>query len=195
MSVKLKIIPFMQIIFVIFAFNSGVLAEPHIAIRPIVTGLSKPVAITNAGDGSERLFVTLQVGKVVIYNGRQLLSNPFLDVSILVSTGGERGLFSVAFHPIYVNNGLLFLNYTNTDGATVIACYRVSANPDAVDPTSAKILLTVSQPYENHNGGQMQFGPDGFLYIGMGDGGSTGDPSDLAQNPTTLLGMMLRIDL
>ena len=139
--------------------------------------------------------MTLQGGKILIYNGRQLLSTPFLDISPLVSTGNERGLLSIAFHPDYINNGFLFLNYTNTDGVTVIARYRVSSNPDAVDPTSANVLLTIPQPFGNHNGGQLQFGPDGYLYIGMGDGGSSGDPSNFAQNPTKLLGKMLRIDV
>ena len=195
MRMKFKTIYIIQTIFLIFAFSSVVSAEPHVAIKPIASGLIKPVAITHAGDGSGRLFITLQGGEILIYKGRQLLSNPFLDVSPLVSTGGERGLLSIAFHPDYANNGFLFLNYTNTDGATVIARYRVSPNPNVVDPASAKILLTIPQPSGNHNGGQLQFGPDGFLYIGMGDGGSTGDPSNFAQNSATLLGKMLRIDV
>ena len=101
----------------------------------------------------------------------------------------------MAFHPDYTSNGFFYVNYTNTDGATVIARYRVSVDPDVVDPASAKILLTIPQPFGNHNGGQLQFGPDGYLYIGMGDGGSSGDPSNLAQNPATRLGKMLRIDV
>ena len=102
---------------------------------------------------------------------------------------------SVAFHPDYVNNGFLFINYTNSEGATVIARYRVSSTPDVVDPASAAFLLTIPQPFENHNGGQLQFGADGYLYIGVGHGGSSVDPSNLAQNPATLLGKMLRIDV
>jgi len=184
-----------SIILMILASISSVYAGPNIEVKQILAGLTKPVAITHAGDGSGRLFITLQGGKILIYDGRQILSNPFLDISSLVSTGGEQGLLSVAFHPEYANNGSLYVNYTNKDGATVIARYRVSSDPNVAEPASAAILLTVPQPFENHNGGQLQFGPDGYLYIGLGDGGSSGDPSNLAQNPSELLGKMLRIDV
>ena len=180
---------------VFFALGKAVSADPNITIKQIVTGLTKPVAIAHAGDASGRLFITLQIGKILIYDDSQLLSAPFLDISSLVSNIGEQGLLSVAFHPDYTSNGFLYVNYTNTDGSTVIARYRVSVDPDVVDPGSAKNLLTIPQPFGNHNGGQLQFGPDGYLYIGMGDGGSSGDPSNFAQNPDTLLGKMLRIDV
>jgi hypothetical protein len=125
----------------------------------------------------------------------QILSPPFLDISSLVSSGGERGLLGVAFHPDYAHNGLFYVNYTNIAGDTVVARYSVSADPDLADPGSASILLTISQPFSNHNGGQLQFGPDGYLYIGVGDGGSGGDPGNRAQDLGLLLGKILRIDV
>jgi glucose/arabinose dehydrogenase len=172
-------------------------ADPPFALgfETVATGLARPVAITHAGDGSGRLFITLQDGRVVIHDGTQLLPTPFLDIAPIVSCCGERGLLSVAFHPQYAVNGRFYVNYTNTSGHTVIARYSVSGNPNLADPASGSVLLTVMQPFSNHNGGQLQFGPDGYLYIGMGDGGSAGDPNDLAQDPATLLGKMLRIDV
>src|SRR5207248_2472722 len=122
-------------------------------------------------------------------------STPFLDINSLVSCCGEQGLLSVAFHPNYANNGYFFIDYTNTDGNTVIARYKVSADSNVADPNSALILKTINQPYSNHNGGQLQFGPDGYLYVGMGDGGSGGDPQNNAQNLMSLLGKMLRLDV
>ncbi len=169
--------------------------SPAITLEEIITGLERPVAITHAGDGSGRLFLTLQEGQIVIYDGRRVLPEPFLDMAPLVSCCGERGLLSVAFDPDYEKNGFFYANYTDAHGDTVIARYSVSANPNRADPSSAEILLTIDQPFANHNGGQLQFGPDGFLYIGMGDGGSAGDPQNNAQNPKSLLGKMLRLDV
>ena len=169
--------------------------DPSIQLSPIITGINNPVAITNAGDGSGRLFVTLQGGRILVHDGVQLLPEPFLDISSLITAGGERGLLSVAFHPGYAQNGFLYVNYTDLNGDTVVARYTVSADPDRVDPASALILLQVAQPFANHNGGQLKFGPDGYLYIGMGDAGSGGDPLDNAQSLDTLLGKMLRIDV
>ncbi len=170
-------------------------AQPFsVALETLVTGLTNITAITNAGDG--RLFVTLQRGAIVIWDGSQILSTPFLDVSPLVSCCGERGLLSVAFHPQYAVNGFFFVDYTDSNGDTVVARYRVSGfDGDAADAFSAAILLTIPQPYGNHNGGQLQFGPDGYLYIGMGDGGSANDPQCRAQSGGSLLGKMLRIDV
>jgi glucose/arabinose dehydrogenase len=170
-------------------------AAPQIDLQPVATGLANPVAITNAGDGSGRLFITLQAGQIVIYDGTRVLPTPFLDITPLVSSGGERGLLSVAFHPNYRTNGVFFVDYTNTGGNTVIARYSVSQDPDIANPNSAAILLTIAQPFDNHNGGQLQSGPDVYLYIGMGDGGSGGDPSNNGQNLGTLLGKILRIDV
>jgi glucose/arabinose dehydrogenase len=176
-------------------FPGLVHAGLSIQLEPVVSGLNSPVAITHAGDGTGRLFITLQTGKILIYNGSQLLATPFLEIGSLITTGGERGLLSVAFHPNYVANGFLFVDYTDLNGNTVLARYRVSADPNVVDTTTAAILLTISQPFANHNGGQLQFGPDGYLYVGTGDGGSGGDPLNNAQNLDSLLGKILRIDV
>ncbi len=170
-------------------------SSSQLTFQQVVPGLDRPVAITHAGDGSGRLFITLQGGKVVIYNGSQVLATPFLDITSLVSCCGEQGLLSVAIHPNYAGKGYLYVNYTNRSGNTVIARYTVSTDPNIADAGSAAILLTIPQPFSNHNGGQLQFGPDGYLYIGMGDGGSAGDPGNRAQNLGELLGKMLRIDV
>ena len=161
----------------------------------VASGLSSPVDIAHAGDGSGRLFIVLQGGKIVIFDGAQVLSTPFLDITSLVASGGERGLLGLAFHPNYVANGLFYVNYTDTGGDSVIARYSVSGDPNLADPASASILLTIDQPFSNHNGGQLHFGPDGYLYIGIGDGGSGGDPQNNGQNLGTLLGKILRIDV
>jgi glucose/arabinose dehydrogenase len=180
----------------VFLVNAGrVQAVPTIDVVPIITGLNKPVAITHAGDGSNRLFITQQRGRIRIYEGGQVLPTPFLDIRDRVSCCGERGLLSAAFHPNYPSNGFFYINYTNTEGNTVIARYTVSSDPNVADPNSATLLLEIPQPFANHNGGQLQFGPDGYLYIGMGDGGSEGDPQNNAQDLGTLLGKMLRIDV
>ncbi|MDA1103989.1 MAG: PQQ-dependent sugar dehydrogenase, partial [Gemmatimonadetes bacterium] len=120
---------------------------------------------------------------------------PFLDISTSVSSNGERGLLSVAFHPDYASNGFFFVNYTDGAGDTRIVRYTVSVDPDRAEGGSASAVLTVPQPFSNHNGGQIAFGPDGMLYVGLGDGGSGGDPQGHGQNPLTLLGSMLRIDV
>lgn len=180
---------------VLLGFASGTIADVDIELEPIITGLNKPVAITQAGDGSGRLFITLLGGQILIFDGQQVLAQPFLDIGSLITGGGERGLLSVAFHPDYRGNGWLFVDYTDLNGNTVVARYSVSADPNIADPASAEILLSIVQPFSNHNGGQLQFGPDGYLYIGMGDGGSAGDPQNNAQSLNTLLGKMLRIDV
>ncbi len=170
-------------------------AQAALQIKRVATGLTMPVAITHAGDGSGRLFITAQGGKVRILKGGKLLARPFLDISQRVSCCGEQGLLSIAFHPRYKTNGHVFVNYTNTNGNTVIARYTVSSNPNVIRLASRRTILNIAQPYANHNGGQLQFGPDGYLYIGMGDGGGGGDPGNRAQKLNTLLGKMLRIDI
>jgi glucose/arabinose dehydrogenase len=167
---------------------------PDLQLIPLTTELPDITSITNAGD--QRLFVTRQSGAIVIWDGSQILPTPFLDVSTLIVCCGEQGLLSVAFSPSYALNGFFFINYTNLTGQTVIARYKVSdSDPNVADAFSGVILLTIDQPYTNHNGGQLQFGPDADLYIGMGDGGSANDPQCHAQASDSLLGKMLRIDV
>jgi len=170
-------------------------AQATIDAQFVAGNLESLVDIQHAGDGSGRLFLVLQGGLVRIYDGTQVLATPFLDVSALTSLVGERGLLGLAFHPDYPSNGLLYVHYTDTAGDTVLARYRVSADPDIVDPGTASTLLTLAQPFGNHNGGQIRFGPDGFLYIALGDGGSGGDPLDHGQDRGTLFGSILRLDV
>jgi glucose/arabinose dehydrogenase len=159
-------------------------------------GVGQPTHIANAGDGSGRLFVTEQRGVIRILENGAFLAAPFLDISSRVLANGEQGLLSVAFPPGFASGRHFYVNYTRVpDGATIVARYRLTADPNAADPGSEEVILTVAQPFENHNGGQLAFGPDGFLYIGMGDGGSGGDPFNNGQSPGTLLGKLLRIDV
>ncbi len=168
---------------------------PQIALVPKLSGFSKPVHVTNAGDRSGRLFVVEQQGRIRIVKNGTLVSTPFLDITDRVSCCGERGLLSVAFPPGFRTPGYFLVDYTDLNGDTKISQFYVDwRTPDLVDPGSEQIILRIAQPYANHNGGQIAFGPDGFLYIGMGDGGSEGDPENYAQNPASLLGKMLRID-
>jgi len=166
-----------------------------IELEPIVLGLTNPVGIVSAEDASGRLFLVEQGGRIRIFDGSALLTTPFLDISALILSGGERGLLGLAVHPNYAVNGFFYVNYTDTNGDTVIARYQVSPDPNVADPSSASILLSVAQPFPNHNGGDLHFGPDGFLYIALGDGGSAGDPDNRAQNLGELLGKILRIDV
>jgi glucose/arabinose dehydrogenase len=171
-------------------------AAAAIKLVPVVTaGLAGPVFATSAGDGSGRLFVVEKEGRIRILAGGVLAQAPYLDIGAKVLAGGERGLLGLAFHPQYAGNGRFFVNYTRTpDGATVVAEYGVSVDPNVASATERR-LLEIPQPYANHNGGMIAFGPDGLLYIGMGDGGSSGDPQNRAQNKQELLGKILRIDV
>ena len=162
-------------------------------IHQLASGLSNLTSIVHAGDS--RLFLTLQRGQIRIWDGTSILPTPFLDISSRVSCCGEQGLLSVAFHPRYRENGFFFVDYTDHEGKTVVARYSVTADRNVTDPNSERILLTIPQPFDNHNGGELQFGPDGYLYIGMGDGGSGGDPLNNGQNLNSLLGKILRIDV
>jgi glucose/arabinose dehydrogenase len=168
-----------------------------LALDTIVTGLSLPVFVTHAGDGSNRLFVVEQAGRIRIVQNGSLLGTPFLDIQSQVTSGGERGLLGLAFHPDYENNRRFFLNYTSNRPTlkTIIAEYQTSPSNPNVAQTNERVLLEINQPFDNHNGGQLLFGPDGYLYIGMGDGGSGGDPQNNAQNLDSLLGKILRIDV
>jgi glucose/arabinose dehydrogenase len=167
---------------------------------PVVTGLDRPIGITNAGDGSGILYVIEKAGVIRMIQNGQLLPDPFLDIRNLVkSLGGEQGLLGIAFHPNYSQNGFYYVDYTDLNGNTVITRFSKSLTTTSEIPStvaaSQVILLQIHQPYANHNGGQLAFGPDGYLYIGMGDGGSEGDPHAYGQSVQTLLAKILRIDV
>ena len=170
--------------------------RPHVRLVPVVTaGLVQPLFVTHAGDGSGRIFVVEQAGRVRVIVGNSLQGTPFLDVADRVWSGGERGLLGLTFHPKFQQNGRLFISYTRRpDGATVVSEFRVT-EPGSKPTSAERMLMTVSQPHANHNGGMIAFGPDGYLYIGRGDGGGAGDPNDRGQNPDDLLGKLLRIDV
>ncbi|MDQ4026484.1 MAG: PQQ-dependent sugar dehydrogenase [Actinomycetota bacterium] len=172
------------------------LDDAAIELRTVVEGLEQPLLVTNARDGSDRQFIVEQVGRIRIVRDGELLAEPFLDVSEFITAGGEQGLLGLAFHPEYRANGRFFINYTDLEGDTVVAEYQSdSAEADVASPDSARILLRVDQPYANHNGGALAFGPDGYLYIALGDGGSGGDPHNNGQRLDTMLGKLLRIDV
>lgn len=171
-------------------------------LESVASGFNRPLYLTHAGDGSGRLFVVEQGGVIWVLQDGQRLETPFLDVSDRISPealgGGysERGLLGLAFHPDYAENGVFFINYTDRNGTSVTSRYRVSADdPNRADPASEEQLLLVEEPFANHNGGHLAFGPDGYLYLGLGDGGSAGDPQNNAQNLGTLLGTILRLDV
>jgi glucose/arabinose dehydrogenase len=168
-----------------------------VVLSQVATGFSDPTDIAHAGDG--RLFIVEKAGRIKILDPATGVTNPtvFLNISAIVGdNGSEQGLLGLAFHPDYAVNGYFFVNYTNNSGDTRVSRFSRSANnPDVADANSELVLLSIDQPYSNHNGGCIKFGPDGYLYVGMGDGGSAGDPQNLSQNPTSLLGKMLRIDV
>lgn len=168
----------------------------------VATGFDNPLFVTHAGDGSGRIFGVEQTGKVWIINPDGTTPfEPFLDISDLLSADvfrgayTERGLLSIAFHPNYKDNGIFFVHHTDELGDSVIARYQVSADPNLADPDSAVTLLTVDQPFVDHNGGSLAFGPDGYLYIGFGDGGNANEPNARSQDPSILLGKILRVDI
>jgi hypothetical protein len=176
---------------------------PAVGLQPFAPNLRNPLAIAHAGDG--RLFIVLQGGQVVVHDGAQVLPTPFLDISGIVLESGEQGLLGLAFHPAYAQNGRFFVYYTSraeagiASGTIVIARYTVTGNPatsNVADPGSRQIMLTIPHPgFTNHNGGPLAFGPDGYLYAGVGDGGGSGDQSGNGQNLGTLLGKILRLDV
>ena len=171
-------------------------ADTVIQLTPVLAGLSSPVFVTSAHDGSGRLFIVEQAGRIKVLEQGAQSTAVFMNIVSRVLSGGERGLLGLAFHPQYRTNGRFFVDYTRTpDGATVIAEYHVAANDAGVADTAERVLLTIPQPFANHNGGMVAFGPDGYLYIGMGDGGSANDPGRRAQNTDELLGKILRIDV
>jgi glucose/arabinose dehydrogenase len=172
---------------------------PTLVLTPVVSGLTNPVDLQFPNDGSNRMFVVEQAGSIRILANGSLLPTPFLDITARISSGGEMGLLGLAFHPQFTQNHLFYVHYDRTVAGqiqSVIAEYQVSAGDmNVADNHSERILLTVDQPFSNHKGGQIVFGPDGFLYLGFGDGGSGGDPMGNGQNLQTMLGKMLRIDV
>ena len=166
-----------------------------IDLEPAASGFEAPLLIENAGDGSDRLFVGEQGGRVWVVDDGVVSGEPWLDIATRISAGGERGLLGLAFHPDFEDNGRFFVNYTDVNGDTVVAEYRTDADARVVDTASERVLLHIDQPYANHNGGNLEFGPDGYLYIGTGDGGGAGDPEENGQDLTTLLGKLLRLDV
>jgi glucose/arabinose dehydrogenase len=175
----------------------GAIGAPVAILRPFASGLDKPVFVTSARDGSGRLFVVEQTGRIRIVTATgKVLATPFLDISALVSKGGEQGLLGLAFDPSFKTNGRFYVDYTDVNGDTVVSRYHASTtNRNVAIYSSARRLLRIDQPYANHNGGMLAFGRDGYLYIGTGDGGSAGDPGNRAQSLNSLLGKLLRIDI
>lgn len=171
---------------------------PVLIYTPVVSsGLSSPVDVVNAGDGTNRLFIVNQGGTVRIISGGALQPGNFLDIPDSISGGGERGLLSIAFHPNFASNRYFFVYYTNTAGDLRLTRFQTQAgNPAAADETTGQVILTIPHPtYSNHNGGKLNFGSDGNLYLGTGDGGSGGDPGNNSQNGNSLLGKMIRINV
>jgi hypothetical protein len=186
---------FKQVLVLIFLLTPSA-SFGAIQLQPILTGLSSPLYVTSARDGTNRLFIVEQPGRIKVLQPGATTATVFLDITSKVLSGGEQGLLGLAFHPQYTTNRRFFVNYTRTgDGATVIAEYQASlADSNVANPTETQLLI-IAQPFANHNGGMIEFGPDGFLYIGMGDGGSGNDPDNRAQNINDLLGKMLRINI
>ena len=172
-------------------------AQPvRVTLEPVASGLNQPVYLTNAHDGTDRRFIVEQLGRISVMQPGSSTRTTFLDISNRVLCCGERGLLGLAFHPQYAANRKFYVNYTRRpDGATVVAEYQANVTNQNTAATLETVLFVVPQPYENHNGGMVEFGNDGYLYVGMGDGGSGNDPQNHAQNPADLLGKILRIDV
>ena len=179
--------------------NPPPVGAPVLVLSALVSGLTEPVGMEVPNDGTGRLFVLEQAGRIRIIQNGSLVVEPFLDLTSKVESGGEKGLLGLAFHPSFSSNGRFFVYYTQRVAAqlqSVFSEYAVSgSNPNQADAATERILLVVDQPFDNHNGGQLAFGPDGFLYIGLGDGGGAGDPFLNGQNLQALLGKVLRIDV
>lgn len=168
--------------------------DPAIGLERVATGLSFPLYLT-APPNDARLFIVEKGGRIRIIQGGAVAAEPFLDISSRVSSGSEQGLLGLAFYPDFATSGRFVVNYTDRDGNTVIATFRAAPGAARADASTESVLLQVDQPYSNHNGGQVAFGPDGFLYVGLGDGGSGGDPAGRGQNAGDLLGSLLRLDV
>ncbi len=160
----------------------------------VSSGFERPLFVTGANDGRDRLFIVEQGGMIYAIEDGEM--SDFMDATVLVSrNANERGLLGLAFHPDFATNGTFFINYTDSNGDTVVARYQVTSDGNQADMDSGAFIIRIGQPYPNHNGGDIAFGPDGYLYVGMGDGGSAGDPQGYGQNPQSLLGKMLRLDV
>jgi glucose/arabinose dehydrogenase len=191
-----KIQSFTLSLFLLFKLSTGWASSwPEPIFIRVADGLEQPVHLTDARDGSERMYIVEQPGRIKILKDNNVQENSFLDITDRVSSGGEKGLLSIAFPLNYEDKKYFYVNYTNILGNTTVSRFQLGASEDIADSESEEIILTVEQPFSNHNGGQLAFGPDGFLYIAMGDGGSGGDPLGSGQNGNTLLGKMLRIDV
>lgn len=188
-----NILSLLIIFFFFIIFIKNTLAQPPLSLLPVITtGLSSPIQFVNAGDGSNRIFIVQQGATIRAYDAAFNFLSVFVTVSD-VNSGGERGLLSMAFHPNYQSNGLFYVYYTNTDGDLELARYHISGDPNVADAVSKVILITIPHPVNsNHNGGELQFGDDGYLYLSTGDGGGGGDVPNNAQNTSVLLGKMLR---
>ncbi len=185
-------------VFFLFLFGHFIQGQPTLQYVQVHSGLSNPVDISNAGDGSNRLFIVEKVGRIKIIENGNVLATPFLNITSLVnSSTNERGLLGLEFHPNYESNGYFFVNYTNLSGTTTISRFNISdVDDNLADVLSEKIMIQISQPFSNHNAGDLGFSPiDNYLYIPMGDGGSGGDPGCRSQDSTLLLGKILRIDV
>ena len=165
-----------------------------VELEPVVGGLEAPLAVVHAGDGSGRVFVVEQAGRIRVVRDDRLADEALLDISNRISAGGERGLLGLAFHPDFPDDPRLFVNYTDPNGDTVISSFPVP-DGDQADASAERVLMNIAQPFANHNGGAVAFGPDGMLYIATGDGGSGGDPHGNGQRLDTHLGKILRIDV
>jgi glucose/arabinose dehydrogenase len=164
-------------------------------LQLVASGFSSPLYLTSPPGDLSRLFVVEQTGAIRLIKDGTLLPTPFLDISDRITAGGEQGLLGLAFYPDYASSGRFVVHYTDPAGDTHLSLFQVSSDPDVADPASEHVILTADQPYPNHNGGQVVFGPDGYLYLGLGDGGSADDPEGRAQNLSDLLGSILRVDV
>ena len=173
----------------------GPVAGTGARLQEVAAGLSSPLYLTAPVGDLSRLFVVERTGGIRIVKDGVLLAEPFLDLSAKVSLAGEQGLLGMAFYPDYATSGSFVVHYTDLAGNTVLSRFQVSIDPDHADPASERVILTAVQPFSNHNGGQVTFGPDGFLYLGLGDGGASGDPGGRGQNLSEPLGSILRVDV
>ena len=173
------------------------LSAQSVVLETVTRKVEQPTLVTHARDGSGRLFVLEKQGRILVFRPETAEPSVFLDIGALVGSGGsEQGLLGLAFHPRYAANGLFFVDYTDRTGAVVVARYHVSGDsPDVADPNDAQTILRVEKPSGKHNGGMLAFGPEGYLYISLGDGGLPGDPNGNAQKRSVLLGKLLRIDV